>query len=618
MMRINNKVYLPIILLLFLLPLYSTVDAQGALRANIDYIDNSQFPLLEIFVSVTNVQGFPIKDLTNSNFVVTEDGHPVSNFEVKPTQNSQQPLAVTLAIDTSGSMGGQSLPTPLQNAIDAAKIFVDSLSEQDQVAIVGFAETSYIVQEFTTDKNLLKNKLDSLTANGETTLYDGIVEAVNLLKNRSERRILVLIADGRDSGDGQFDYDTAMDEVSRWAVPIYPIGFGNKVDRNELGQMATLTGGTAQIQPNSSDLQSAFGVVLQILREQYLIRYTSILPADAAEHDLQISVEEQGGVTSAKRSFIALPGEITITLPFQDGEIVGGDVLLKPDVLAPAPLAQLDIQLDGALLQSVLAEPFEYAWDSTTVSPGKHQFTFIVTDKAGNTAQTSINLSIQPPVTVNIVTPLENQELGGTSNVIAEVDSLAGIAKVEYMVDEEVQQTLTTAPYEARINWNSFSKGPHLLTVRATDVNGFYDEHEVMIQAKGTRDVWYLVLVLVLGLAFLAIPLGLRKRRKTIVAVKKAEHPVLRQVQGQSAGKTWVLGKEDVKIGRRRSNDIQLESSKASREHALIRFENGYYVLYNLRPENPPLVNNIQVRQKQVLNPGDMIQFGDDVLHYEQ
>ena len=617
MIRINNKIYLPVILLLLLLLLYSTVGAQGTLRVIIDDIDNSQFPLLEVYVSVTDVQGFPIKDLTSSNFAVTEDGRPVSNFEVVPTQNSQQPLAVTLAIDTSGSMGGKSLPTPLQNAAIAAKTFVNSLSAQDQVAIVGFAKSPYTVQEFTTDKDLLKAKLDSLTAGGETTMYDGIVEAVNLLKNRSERRILVLIADGKDTGDGKFDFKTSMDEASRWAVPIYPIGFG-KVDRNELEQMADLTGGTAQIQPNSSDLQTAFEIVLQILREQYLIRYMSALPADAAEHDLQITVENQGGAISANRSFIALPGEITISLPFQDGEIVGGDVLLKPNVLAPAPLARMEIQLDGSLLQSVLAEPFEYAWDSTTVSPGKHQFTFIVTDKAGNTAQASIELSIQPPVSVNVITPTAGQELGGTSKVIAEVDSLAGVAKVEYIVDGKVLQTLTAPPYEAKINWNSFSKGPHLLQVKATDVNGFSGDHDVMVQAKGTRDIWYLFLVLALGLAFLAIPIGLRMRRKSVVAVKKAEHPVIRQIQGQNTGQTWVLGAEEIKVGRRQGNNIQLKSPKASREHALIRYENGYYVLHNLRPDNPPLVNNKQVWQKQILNPGDVIQFGDDALRYEQ
>jgi VWFA-related protein len=615
--RINNKILLSSTLIIFLLSLSTTAIAQGTARANIDYIDNGQFPLLKVYVSVTDVQGLPIKNLTDSNFIVTEDGQPVSNFELTPTQNSQQPLAITLVIDTSGSMGIKPLPTPLQNAIAAAKTFVNALSAQDQVAIIGFADSPYTVQDFTTDKDLLKTKLDSLTSSGETTMYDGIVEAVKLLKNRSERRILVLIADGKDTGDGQFNFTTSMDEASRWAVPIYPIGFGN-VDRKELEQMAALTGGTAQIHPNSLDLQSALSVVLQILREQYLIRYMSTLQADAAEHDLHITIDDQGRVVSANRSFIALPGEITITLPFQEDEVVGGNVLLKPNVLAPAPLKQMDIQLDGSLLQSVLSEPFEYAWDSTTVSPGSHRFVFTVTDQAGNTAKTSMDLDIQPPVTVKVLTPTEGEELSGTSKVVVDVNSLAGIAKVEYAIDGKVLESLTAPPFDANLNWDKYSKGPHLLSVKATDVNGFTDKHEFVIQAKGTRDIWFLVLVIVLGLAVLGIPIGLRQRRKSVVVAGKTRQLVLLQVRGQNSGQTWTLGLDEIKVGRRQSNDVQLKSSKASREHGVIRYENGQYVLYNLRQENPPLINNIPVYQRQIIKPGDVIQFGEDVLRYEE
>jgi hypothetical protein len=278
----------------------------------------------------------------------------------------------------------------------------------------------------------------------------------------------------------------------------------------------------------------------------------------------------------------------------------------------------MEIQLDGSLLQSVLSEPFEYVWDSTTVSPGSYQFTFTVTDQAGNTAKASVELNIQAPVTVKVVTPTEGEELSGTSKVVVEVNSLAGIAQVEYAVDGKVLETITAPPYEASLNWDKYAKGPHLLAVRASDVNGFTDSHEFVIQAKGTRDIWFLVLVLGLGLAALAVPIGLRQRRKTVIAAEKLQHLVLRQIQGQNSGQTWTLGPGEIKVGRRQGNDVHLSSTKASREHALIRYENGYYVLYNLRPENPPLVNNIKVPQKQSIKPGDVIQFGEDILRYEE
>ncbi|MBI5953347.1 MAG: VWA domain-containing protein [Chloroflexi bacterium] len=613
-----KKAFLLITVLLLLS--VSTVNAQGTARVNIEDIDNGRFPVLEIYLSITDVQGFPIKNLDISNFSVSEDGRSVKNFEVTPVQNVKQPLAVVLAIDTSGSMGGRSLPTPLQNAVEAAKIFVDSLSSQDQVAVISFSSSSYMVQDFTDDRSVIRTQLDALKPDGNTTMYDGIVQAVNLLGQRSERRVLILITDGKDTGNGKFSSSDARDEVRGYGIPVYSIGFGD-VDRDELEKISGLAGGTAQIKPNSSDLQSAFRTVLQILREQYLVRYTSSLPADSNQHELKITIDAQGLSVSDERSFEARLGEIKIILPFKDGDIVGGNVLLKPKVIAPADLEQLDIRLDGEILQSVLSEPFEYPWDTTTVDPGLHKFVFIVTDEAGNTGQASIDLNIEPPITVNIVTPVKDQEVGGLTKAIAEVSSLVRVARVEYMVDGVELQTLTASPYEVTINWSDYSKGPHWLEVKATDANGFSDTQKIMVQARG-KDFWFLILVIGMSLAALGIPIAVWERKKAVGTTAKVEsQAILRELEGPNLGKVWHLGSQDVRLGRKRDNDIQLRSTGASREQALIKYENGNHVLYNLSRENPPTVNKVEVRQKSALRSGDIIQFGkadQEIIRYEQ
>lgn len=583
------------------------VHAQDLIRINIDHVENGQFPLLEVYVSVTNTQGIPLKNLPPADFSVIEDDQSITDFEVLPIQNAKQPLAIVLLMDTSGSMSG----APLQNSVTAAKAFIDTLSQQDHIALLGFSNTPYVVQNFTGDKDIIKTGLDSITAGGETTLYDGIVQAVDLLKNRSERRIIVLITDGTDSGIGNFDFKAAMDEASRSAIPIYPIGFGN-VDSDELEQMALLTGGIAQIQPNSSDLQSAFNLVLQVLREQYLIRYTSKLQADGGNHNLQITVAGQ----TATRGFIALPGQIEITLPFQDGQIVGGNVLLRPVVSHPAPLAELSILLDGEQLQSVFSAPFEYTWNSTSVVPGDHQVTFIVKDTAGNNAEKSINLNIQPPITVNIIAPMDGEKLSRPALVFADIKAMSGIARVEFIVNNIVVQTLTAPPYETTIDWGAYSDGFYQLQVSATDVNGFSDTHEIAIQVGS--DIGLLVLILGVSLAALLIPIGLRKRKKSSAVTAKPGEAILREIKGSSLGQTWLVGKEEVGVGRSRSNYIQLRSSKASREHAVIKYEDGRHVLYNRKQDNPPLVNQEPVSHKRVLASGDVIRFGEDTLRYEQ
>lgn len=593
-----------------------SANAQGGYRANIGYIENELFPQLEAYVSITDVQGFPVKNLRRSDFAISEDDRSVPDFEVSPVQNTTQPLAVALVIDTSGSMGTRPTPTPLMNAINAAKTFVDSLSSQDLVAVVRFSDAPAVVQDFTADKTFIKSSLDSLTAGGETVMYDGIVKAVGLLKTRNERRILVLITDGRDTGDGQFNYKESMDEAGRWSVPIYPIGFG-QVDRQELEQMATLTGGIAQIKPNATDLRSAFDVVLQVLREQYLIRYSSSIPVDGLEHTLLVAVNTQTIHVDASRKFIALPGEITVTLPFQDRQIVGGNILLKPEVLSPAPLARMEIQLDGNLLQIILVEPFEYAWNSTTITPGAHEFNFIITDKVGNTGSASVLLNVHPPVSVTIVNPVQEQSLSGVIKVVADVTSLAGIAKVEFSLDGTVFQTIALPPFEASLDFSRVSAGPHVVSVKAVDVNGFEGSAKTNVTAQGTA--WGLLfLVAAIALAFVFIPIGLRWRNKNVGLVAMARTAILREVEGVSPGHIWQLGSQEVRLGRKRDeNDVPLAGLSASRHHARICLEDGQHVIYSLSQDNPVLVNNVPVAQKYTLRSGDIIRTGETILRYE-
>lgn len=598
-----------------------SADAQGGHRAAIEYIDNGLFPKLDAYVSVTDVQGFPVKNLTRADFSISEDNQSISDFEVSPVQNITQPLAIALVIDTSGSMGTKPAPTALMNAIESAKTFVDSLAAQDLVAVVRFSDSPSVIQDFTADKNTVKTALDSLTAGGETTMYDGIVEGVGLLKNRAERRILVLLTDGKDTGDGQFKFKDAMDEAGRWAIPIYPIGFGD-VDRLELEQMAALTGGLAQIKPASGDLRAAFGQVLLVLREQYLIRYNSQLQADGLEHTLKVTANPQAFRAEDSQTFIALPGEITVTLPFQPGETVGGNVLLAPDVLAPAPTAKLEIELDGKPLQTVLSDPFEYAWNSTTVTPGLHDFRFIVTDEAGNTTEASVQLNVQPPVTVSILAPITDQQTGDSLEAALDIVSLAGLAHVEFAIDNPANVIFkqSAAPFDkATLDLGGIPTGQHVLLVTATDLNGFSDSAQVVF-IKGGSYWWMIAVALVIGLMAILIPVGLRQRKNRATASPASGATgggILREEAGLNPGQTWPLGAREIRLGRKREeNEIPLKGLSASRHHATIRYEQGQYVMHCANPQNPLVVNNASM-QSRVLQRGDVIRLGETVLRYE-
>ena len=623
-----------VILLVITLGFPGNSAAQGAFKVRVEDINNSQFPFVEAYVSVLDSNGLPLKDeLADSAFSLTEDGVQVNPLGIEKFQNKEQALAVALLVDTSSSMGSIVKPEPLDKAVEAAKSFVEELANQDQVAVIKFSEKPEVVLGLTAanDKKVVL-ALDSLQPEkSKTALYDAIVTGVNELKSFSGRRIIVVVTDGKDTGTGLFDFDSAISGASAASIPIYPMGFGGVINVQEMKRMAELTGGVAQIQPSIFDLQASFTTVLDILRVQYRIRYISKLPADNQSHNLTVFVDYQGGREQASFDFPAKSSAIPITMPgLKDDQVIGGLISFTPQLDWPAPLTSFEISMDGSRLTEITSAPFSYEWNSTqkNVPSGPHDFLFKVTDIAGNVGQAKLRLNVQPPLTLEITSPTDGSTIGSATKITANVTTLPGItvARVDFLVDGKVIASDTTAPFEADWDVTKYPALTHPVSAIAYDGSGlFTSEAKTSVNVEVGSYSWMAPLI-VLALAALIIPIALRSRRrtgksKTAVFVPTGSgsgQPVLREMEGMSPNQVWPLGTSEVRLGRKRDeNDIPLKGLNASRRQASIRYEQGQYVIYTLSANNPVLVNNSPVTNMQALKAGDIIRLGETVLHFE-
>jgi hypothetical protein len=75
------------------------------------------------------------------------------------------------------------------------------------------------------------------------------------------------------------------------------------------------------------------------------------------------------------------------------------------------------------------------------------------------------------------------------------------------------------------------------------------------------------------------------------------------------------LDKDSISIGRRPSNDIQIDNLAVSGEHAAIRNTGGKWFLQDANSTNGTLVNSIPIKQ-HVLKHKDVIEFGNHQLTY--
>ncbi len=87
---------------------------------------------------------------------------------------------------------------------------------------------------------------------------------------------------------------------------------------------------------------------------------------------------------------------------------------------------------------------------------------------------------------------------------------------------------------------------------------------------------------------------------------------------GPTPGKIFPLEGEEISVGRENSNTIAINDAEVSRRHARLEKRGSAYVIQDLGSTNGTFVNGVRISGMQVLNSGDEVSFGENiVLMYE-
>jgi Ca-activated chloride channel family protein len=253
--------------------LFALVTSTSICLAAQDVTFRMDVKLVNMFVNVTDPNGAIVGGLTRDDFKVTEDGRAqqIALFE----RQSELPLNLTLAIDTSGSVYKDRVQEQ-----DAGKRFVRALMRpQDQMSLIEFATYVTELASFTNKPAQIDRGLDRLHGGDATALYDAIYLASQRLGNKEGRKVLVLISDGGDTADNT-TYAQAVEQALRNEVMIYSIidvPIEASAGRDTAGEHALITlaeqTGGKSFYAGDGGLDKAFARVSDDLRTQYLIGY---------------------------------------------------------------------------------------------------------------------------------------------------------------------------------------------------------------------------------------------------------------------------------------------------------------------------------------------------------
>jgi Ca-activated chloride channel homolog len=304
-----RRMLLPLALLLLLaLP----AQAQSSPNARVAQVDTSAYPVVKLYVSVTDANGKPTPGLAARDFTITEDGQPVTIDEF--VGGGAGSIDTVLVIDRSGSMDEND---KIEGAKQAAQAFVGQMRPGDRTAVIAFSNQPVLVQPFTADTTLLERAIRRIRPDGSTALYDSMIAGVEQLKGLAGRRALLLLTDGRDmiatddpTPASRATLDEAIQVAIKDGISVQTIGLGDRddddmrggIDETVLKRIAGETGGAYFYAPGADQLSDLYRRLSADMQQEYVVTYRSPRPFyDGTRRDIRVSV---GGAPAASGAYV--------------------------------------------------------------------------------------------------------------------------------------------------------------------------------------------------------------------------------------------------------------------------------------------------------------------------
>ncbi len=182
--------------------------------------------LVTVPVIASDRNGIYIPDLRKDELTVSEDG---VKQELVFFATVKEPFHVVLMIDTSASTQEK-----LGQIQRAAVAFVEQLQPADRVKVISFDDDIRDLNDFTSDRSVLKRAIQQTRPGKGTRLYDAFRVALQNLSNEDGRKAIVRFTDGVDwhsLSTTDVDNLRALEESG---VIVYPIRYETRAETEAL------------------------------------------------------------------------------------------------------------------------------------------------------------------------------------------------------------------------------------------------------------------------------------------------------------------------------------------------------------------------------------------------
>jgi VWFA-related protein len=254
--------------------------------------------LVLVPVSVCDSTNRPITGLEREHFKLFDDRveQTVTHFAM-----DDEPVAVGIVLDISGSMGGK-----LRLAREAAAQFFKSANADDEFFLVEFNDTPRLVTSLTPDYEGIQNQLTFAQSKGRTALLDAVILAMHeIRKSQKKRRALLILSDGGDNAS-RYSEGEVRSLIRESDVLIYAVGLFEPSGRARTSEEASGPGLLSDVAEQTGgrhfpaethelpDIAAKIGVEL---RNRYVLGYSPTdYQRDGRYHKVEVKLAPPRGL----------------------------------------------------------------------------------------------------------------------------------------------------------------------------------------------------------------------------------------------------------------------------------------------------------------------------------
>jgi VWFA-related protein len=285
--------------------------------------------VVNVFVNVRDKKGNIVRDLTQEDFTLSEDGHEqtIQYF----SRETDLPLTIGLIVDTTPSESNM-----LEEQKRTTRAFLNKMlrPSQDYAFLIQFGNEVELLGGLTNSRERLENALNLLERHqletpGQTSGFDIntiLADAIclasdKIMKPQQGRKALVIMADGFHIGNhAEMAIAAAQQaDILIYTIRVFDKAFGANLAmgpfgwsggwafdnewRENLKMLSRRTGGSSFEVDKNETLDQIYGKIEEELRSQYSLGYTPDSKARNGYRRIKIGVRKKNMVVRGREGY---------------------------------------------------------------------------------------------------------------------------------------------------------------------------------------------------------------------------------------------------------------------------------------------------------------------------